>query len=125
MVELFLSSDVPDTDLIVRLTKVDARGRSIKLADGVLDVKFRQGFDRQVFMRPGEVYRVKLGTTKVSVRFHRGERLRLTITSGAKNLAFPNSGTEEGYLGTACRKANHTIHHGGIYPSRLVLRREI
>lgn len=122
---LFLSSDAPDTDLIVRLTKVNKQGRSIKLADGVLDVKFRQGFDREVFIVPGEVYPVTIRTTKVSVRFCRGERLRLTITSSAKNLAFPNSGTKEGYLGTDCRQVNNTVYHGGSYPSRIVLHCEI
>ena len=34
-VRLYVSSDAPDTDFIVRVTDVDAQGRSRKLADGM------------------------------------------------------------------------------------------
>ena len=124
-VELYLSSDVPDTDLVVRLTKVDAKGQSIKLADGVFDVKFREGFDHEAFMEPGKIYPVSILTTKISACFAPGERLRLDVTSSAKNMIFPNSNTKEGYLGTESAKANNVIHHGGNYPSRIILRQEV
>ena len=123
--ELYLSSDAPDTDLMVRLTKVTPDGRSIKLADGMLDVKFRNGFDREIFLEPGKVEKVLIRTTKISACFAPGERLRLTITSSAVNFAFPNSNTKDGYNSTVTRTANNTIHHGTPYPSRIILRKEI
>ena len=64
-------------------------------------------------------------TTKISACFAPGERLRLDVTSSAKNMIFPNSNTKEGYLGTESAKANNVIHHGGNYPSRIILRQEV
>ena len=40
-------------------------------------------------------------------------------------MIFPNSNTKEGYLGTESAKANNVIHHGGNYPSRIILRQEV
>src|SRR5699024_498734 len=42
--ELYISSDAPDTDFVVRVTDVDENGRSIKLADGLLSARYRNGF---------------------------------------------------------------------------------
>ena len=42
-VELFISSDAEDTDFIVRVTEATPDGKSIKLADGVLCAKYREG----------------------------------------------------------------------------------
>lgn len=125
VVELFVSSDAPDTDLVVRLTQVDADGRSIKLADGILDLKFREGFGREAFLEPDQVYPVRIHTTKLSACFHAGQRLRLTVTSSAKNLAFPNSNTEAGLASAELRVARNTLHHGGAFPARLVFRQEM
>lgn len=43
--ELFISSDAEDTDFIVRVTEATPDGKSIKLADGVLCAKYREGFE--------------------------------------------------------------------------------
>ena len=91
----------------------------------MLDVKFRNGFDREIFLEPGKVEKVLIRSTKISACFAPGERLRLTITSSAVNFAFPNSNTKDGYNSTVTRTANNTIHHGTPYPSRIILRKEI
>ncbi len=44
---LYVSSDAPDTDFMVRLCDVDEAGRSVKLADGILAARFETGFPRQ------------------------------------------------------------------------------
>lgn len=124
MVELFVSSDAPDTDIVVRLTQVEPSGRSIKLADGILDMKFREGFEREIFMEPGQVYPIHIRTTKISVCIPAGQRLRFTVTSSAKNLAFPNSNTKRGYLDTETQIAHNTLHYGGKYPARILFRQE-
>lgn len=124
-VELFVSSDAPDTDFVVRINDVDEMGTSIKLADGVLSARFRNGFSRSEFMEPGKVYKIAIRTSKLSNTFKQGHRLRLTVTSGAKNLIFPNSNTEAGYTGTEIKNAHNRIHHGADYPSRVICRKEI
>ena len=64
--ELYISSDAPDTDFVVRVTDVDENGRSIKLADGLLSARYRNGFARSEFLQEGEIVCLKIRTTKLS-----------------------------------------------------------
>ena len=89
--ELYISSDAPDTDFVVRVTDVDENGRSIKLADGLLSARYRNGFARSEFLQEGEIVCLKIRTTKLSNCFRKGHRIRVTVTSSAKNFIFPNS----------------------------------
>ena len=123
-VVLYVSSDCPDTDFVVRICDVDEGGRSVRLADGVLSARYRDGFDRARMMEPGERYCLRIRTTKVSNCFLPGHRIRLTVTSGAKNLVFPNSNTEAGFNSTVTRVAHNRVHHGGVYLSRVEGRQE-
>lgn len=118
---LFVSCDCPDTDLVVRITDVDAGGKSMKLADGVISVKYRHGFDHAQYMTPGVVYPITIRTTKISHTVRPGHKLRLTITSSAKNFIFPNSNTEKGFDSEEKKVARVTIHHGENYPSCIQL----
>lgn len=124
LVELFISSDALDTDFVVRINDVDEYGTSIKLADGVLSARFRNGFTHSEFMELGQIYKLVIRTTKLSNTFLRGHRLRLTVTSSAENWIFTNSNTKDGFLGTETKPACNVIHHGGKYPSRVICRRE-
>ncbi|MFR1831648.1 MAG: CocE/NonD family hydrolase [Lachnospiraceae bacterium] len=121
---LYISSDAPDTDFMVRLTDVDENGRSIKLADGILSARYRNGFDHAEFLTPGEVVNLKIRTTKISNCFKKGHKIRITITSSAKNFVFPNSNTKGGYNSPDTVVAHNTIHHGGNYPSKVTVRLE-
>lgn len=123
-VKLYVSGSAPDTDLVVRLTKVGQDGKSIKLADGLLNLKYRNGFDEAEFLSPGEVYPVEIRTTKISCLFRKGERLRLTITSSAVGFIFPCSNTKEGFRSDKTQIADNTIWKGGDYPSGVELRTE-
>jgi len=121
---IYLSSDCVDTDLVVRITDVEPDGRSMKLADGIMDVKYRNRMDRPEYMEPGEVYPVRIRTTKLSHTFLAGHRLRVTVTSSAKNFIFPNRNTKDGFNSVECRTANNCIHRGGEHGSRVILRKE-
>lgn len=122
--ELYISSDCEDTDLVVRITDVDECGRSMKLADGVISVRYRNQFEFPEYMEPGSIYPVPIRTTKLSHTFLKGHRLRLTITSSASNFIFPNRNTREGFNSVDMRIAHNRIHRGGAAPSRVVLCQE-
>lgn len=124
-VELYVSSDAPDTDFIVRITDVDENGRSVKLADGILGARYRNGFTKSEMMKAGEVYRLNITTTKISHLFRQGHQLRFTVTSSAKNFVFPNSNTEKGYNSPVVQVAHNSVHHGGRYASKVVARVEL
>lgn len=123
-VNLYFSSDCEDTDLVVRITDVDETGRSMKLADGLLCVRYRNGFEHPQFMEPDQVYPIAIRTTKLSHTFKKGHKLRFTVTSSAKNFIFPNSNTKDGFNSTVVKVANNMIHRGGMYASRITLRTE-
>lgn len=123
-VVLYVSCDCPDTDFLVRITEVDQTGRSVKLADGVLGAKYREGFEHPEFMEEGKIYPIRLRTTKISNTFREGHRLRLTVTSSGENFIFPNSNTREGFDSAQVRKARIKIHVGKETPSRVEFYRE-
>ena len=125
LAKIYISSDCEDTDLVVRITDVDENGRSMKLADGVISVRYRNQFIYPEFMEPGKVYPVEIRTTKLSHTFKKGHKLRVTVTSGAENFIFPNRNTREGFNSVDMKIAENRIHRGGEYASRVVLRQEI
>lgn len=125
LAKIYISSDCEDTDLVVRITDVDESGRSMKLADGVICVRYRNQFSHPEFMEPGKVYPVEVRTTKLSHTFRKGHKLRVTVTSAAKNFIFPNRNTRGGFNGVEMKVAENRVHRGGEYASRIVLRQEI
>ena len=123
-VKLYISCDCPDTDFMVRITDVDETGRSIKLADGVLCAKYRNGFEQAEYLKPDQIYHITIRTTKISNTFLPGHSLRLTVTSSGKNFIFPNSNTEDGFDSTRMEKAHITVYRGAQTPSAAVMMRE-
>lgn len=121
LVNLFASSNAPDTDWIVRITDVDEDGNSIKLVDGVLSARYRNSFTTSEFMEQGQVYEFKIKTTKISHTFLKGHKIRFTITSSAKNFIFPNSNTVDGYNSIETKVATNTLHYGKDYPTSILL----
>lgn len=115
--QLYVSCDCPDTDFMVRVTDVDEHGKSIKLADGMISAKYRNGFEHPEYLEPDKIYKVTIRTTKLSNTFLPGHRMRVTITSGAKNFMFPNSNTRDGFNSETRQKAHITVHTGGAYAS--------
>lgn len=120
-VRLFVSCDCPDTDFVFRLLDVDENGKSVKLADGVISAKYREGFERPVYMEAGNIYEIPLRTTKISNTFLPGHRIRFTVTSSAKNFIFPNSNTEKGFNSEKRQKAHITVHQEGEFCSYVEL----
>jgi putative CocE/NonD family hydrolase len=109
VVELAHSCDNPYNDVFVRLSQVDADGRSTNVTDGFL----RQTTDSGV---------VKLTLDAVAHKFPAGSRLRVMVAGGSHPRFVRNLGTDEPPIsGTTIRTQRHTIHHGAGGVSRLVL----
>src|SRR4029077_2116368 len=79
--ELWVSSDARDTDFIVRVSDVYPDGRSILIMDYVRRARYRDGYDREVFLKPGEVTKVSFDVGWLSQIFNRGHRIRVTMAS--------------------------------------------
>jgi putative CocE/NonD family hydrolase len=121
-VSLYLSSDRKDTDLTVKLLDVYPDGKSFNLDETIQRVRWRDGWDRPVFMEPGKVYKVNIGPLVTSNEFLVGHRLRIEVSSSnfpsfERNL---NTGGNN-YDEATGLVAHNVIHHGPRYPSAIVL----
>lgn len=120
--ELYLSSDVKDTDLTVKVLDVHPDGKSMNLLEGITRVRYRDGFGTPRMMEPGKVYRVVVDLHDTSWYLAPGHRLRVQVASSNfprfdRNL---NTGGRN-YDETTGVSAHNAIHHSARYPSRLVV----
>jgi hypothetical protein len=76
--KLWVSSTAKDTDFIVRVTDVYPDGRSILLIDYVRRSRYREGYEKEVFMEPGKVYPVAFDVGWLSQVFNKGHQIRVT-----------------------------------------------
>lgn len=121
-VELFVSSDRPDTDFTAKLVDVHPDGKPISLTDGIIRARFREGFEREVLLEPGKTARVEIDLASIGHRFETGHRIRLEVSSSNYPRFFPNPNTAEPantYI--EALPAINTIHRGGSTPSALHL----
>lgn len=121
-VSLYLSSDRKDTDLTVKLLDVYPDGKAYNLDETIQRVRWREGWDKPVFMEPGHVYRVDVGPLVTSNAFLPGHRIRIEVSSSNfprfernLNTAGNNFDEKDGLV------ARNVIHHGPTYPSVVVL----
>lgn len=121
--ELYFSSTALDTDVIVRISDVYPDGKSILIVDYPWRLRYREGFDREVMMEPGKVYKVSFDVGWMSQIFNKGHRIRVTIASTGAPLYEPNPQTGAP-LTIAFPKdalaATNTVHHNRRHASRMV-----
>ncbi len=121
-VVLFVSSDAPDTDVTVKLVDVAPDGRALNLDDAILRLRYREGFDREVFLEPGQVVEARVGPLVTAHVFEAGHRVRLEVSSSNfprydrnLNTGGRNWDESEGQVAT------NVVHHAPAHASRIVL----
>ena len=119
---LYLSSDVKDTDLTIKILDVYPDGRAFNIDETIQRVRYRKGYDKEVFMEKDNVYKVDLTPMSTSNYFKKGHQIRIEISSSnfprfARNL---NTGGNN-YDETKSVIANNKIHHSKKYPSSITL----
>jgi putative CocE/NonD family hydrolase len=106
VVELAHTADNPHVDVFVRVSEVDASGRSVNVSEGY----------RRLF-RPVDTLAVELDA--IAHRFRAGSRIRVLIAGGCHPRYARNLGTGEPLVtGVRMKPATHTVHFGA---SRLLL----
>lgn len=93
--ELYVSSTARDTDFIVRVSDVYPDGRSILIMDYIRRARYREGYDREVLLEPGQVAKVAFDVGWLSQVFNRGHRIRVTLASTGAPFFEPNPNTGE------------------------------
>jgi hypothetical protein len=119
---LYVSSDSKDTDFTIKLIDVYPDGTAYNLDETIQRVRYREGYDREVFMEKGKVYEVALTPMSTSNYFKKGHRIRIEISSSnfprfARNL---NTGGIN-YNESVGVVAQNTVHHSAKYGSFIKL----
>lgn len=120
--KLYVSSDAKDTDFTIKLIDVYPDGRAYNLDETIQRVRYREGYDKEVFMEDGKVYEVNLTPMATSNYFKEGHSIRVEISSSnfprfARNLntGGDNYNEKDGVI------ANNKIHHGKKQASEIRL----
>ena len=123
---IYLSADVLDADVIVRIEDVLPDGRSInmtgELGIGPFRARYRKGFEQEVPLTPGEPDLLPFHVCHMGHTFLAGHHIRVSICATAYPVIEPNHHTGEP-VATAVerRTATEMIFHDTQRPSHLVL----
>jgi putative CocE/NonD family hydrolase len=127
-VHLWVSSTAVDTDFTAKLVDVYPpstdvpEGYHMNILDSILRARFRDGFDAERLMVPGEVYPIEIVLPPTSNVFVKGHRIRLDIASSSfpQFDVNPNTGEPLGRH-THTIRARNTVHFGPQHPSHILL----
>ena len=122
LANLFIASDAVDTDVAVRLSDVYPDGRSILVLDGILRLRYRNGFSEAVLLVPDERTEVEVDLWSTSYVFNSGHRIRLALTSSNHARWDLNPGTGEVWVdGGEYVVQENTVYFGPQQASALLL----
>lgn len=122
--ELWIKSTARDTDLILRVSDVYPDGRSLLLMDYPIRARYRNGFEGETLLEPGQPTKLKWHIGWTSIILNRGHCLRVTVTGTGAPLYEPNNqtgGPQAGDWLKDAQTATHSILHEQQHPSRLLL----
>ena len=119
---LYVSSDVKDTDVTVKVIDVLPDGTAYNLDETIQRLRYRDGDNKTVWMESGKVYKVTLTPMNTSNYFDAGHRIRIEI-AGSNFPRFDRNMNTGGnnYDETTGLVAHTAIHHSDQYPSTLTL----
>lgn len=119
---LYVSSSGPDTDITIKLIDVYPDGKAYNLDETIQRLRYREGYDKEVFMEKGKVYKVDLTPMVTSNYFAPGHRIRIEVSSSNFPRFDRNMNTGgNNYDETTGIKVENKIHHSTQYPSVIKL----
>ncbi len=119
---LWAATDGPDTDWTAKLAVVQENGLCINLTYGILRAQHRNGYDTPSLVEPDRPYEYTIRLNPTAVRFRKGQRIRLYVSSSDFPNFDRNHNTGRDYWSdTELRVARQTVFHDATRPSRLVL----
>jgi putative CocE/NonD family hydrolase len=127
-VVLYVSSSAVDTDFTATL--IDEypgsadypEGFALNLCFSIQRCRYRDGYDKPEFMKPGAVYTLRFTLPPTSNLFKAGHRIRVDVSSSLWPEWEPNPNTGD----APCRQrykivAINAIHHDARHPSHVLL----
>ncbi|NJL56374.1 CocE/NonD family hydrolase [bacterium] len=123
--QIWIETDVPDTDIVVRITDVYPDGRSMLVVDGIMRARYHASLDfsTETLLVPGEPILLEFEIAPTSYIFNDGHRLRVSITSSNAPRFAPNPNTGAMFFnpGDETRIASTRLLWGDTHPSAIVL----
>jgi hypothetical protein len=120
--EIYAATTGFDTDWVVTLSDVDEEGNSILLSNYIVRAKYRKGYDAPELLTPGKIEPYSIFMQNIAHRFSKGHRVRFSITSSSKYIAFPNTNTGGNpYDEMEPMVVTQSIYHDQKHPSHVKL----
>jgi hypothetical protein len=123
--DLFASTDGPDTDFMVKLVDVYPDGYEALILDTALQTRFRKGRRPEMvkLMTPGKIERMNVDLWHSAITIEKGHRLAVHIASSnsPRFSVNPNTGEAPGKNQSPPRIANNVIHHDFSRPTAIIL----
>jgi hypothetical protein len=122
-VHLFVQSETPDADVVVRLVDHYPDGRNMLINDGIKRLRFRNGYTQaaEAFMTPGNTYEVVIDLPFVNYTWQSGHRIKIYVSGNSHSrwdVNLQNGGTM--YTAGDTLSNTLTIVHNAANPSRIV-----
>jgi putative CocE/NonD family hydrolase len=119
---LYVGSDAKDTDFTIKLIDVHPDGSAYNLDETIQRARWRDGYEKEVWMEKGKVYKIDMTPMSTSNLFKKGHRIRIEVSSSNfprfdrnLNTGGNNYDEKEGVV------ANNLIFHNAQYPSQVRL----
>jgi len=119
---LFAASSARDADFAAKVLAVRPDGFVLRLNDGIVRARYRNGFDRVELLEPGKVEEYRIDAWSTCIRLGAGWRLRLEVASHAFPKFDRNLQTG-GPIGKEAQGvvAEQTVYHDGERASYLLV----
>ena len=123
--ELFVSTDVLDTDFVVKLVDIYPDGYEALILDYPIRTRFRKGQREEdvALMTPGDVEKLVINMWSTAQTFEKGHRIGIHISSSnfPRFAVNPNNGAALDDTTTPAKIANNTIFFDAQRPSAIIL----
>lgn len=122
VINLSISTDVPDTTFMAKLIDVYPDGNEALVLDSAIMARYWQGFDKPAPLEPGRTYELAIDLWSTALVFNRGHRIAVHVTSSnsPRYEVHPNSYEPVDFYASS-PIANQVIHLGGPNASYVVL----
>ncbi len=119
--ELWVSSDTPDADWVVKVTILAPDGSARAVSEGILRSSFRESETNPSPIEPGRIYRMRIDLGHTAFVLAPGHALRVEIAASCFPMYDRNPNTGDGPFATTERKAKQSVYHSAQMASRIVL----
>ena len=120
--ELWATTDAPDTDWTGKLVDVHPDGRAVLLCDGIIRARYRDSEAEPRLIQPGHPTRYVVDLGDIACRFDARHRIRLEVSSSNFPKFDPNPNTGRAVATeTESRVAIQEVLHDREHPSALHL----